>query len=158
MWLTVGVHAVDRLTWLIESDVASVSAHLNTRFHNQHADDVGVAFLRYANGAIGNVVSAGFQTGVMDFSTELTCTKGMLKIVDDTHVFIGRDEQWQHISGTDGNEWMAESLVNEWSAFLSAIENDTEVPVTGEFARHIMAVIFAAEESSRLKREVPISL
>jgi phthalate 4,5-cis-dihydrodiol dehydrogenase len=156
MWLTVGVHAVDRLTWLMDSPVESVSAHLDTRFHDQHADDLGMVFLRYKNGVVGTVVSAGFETGVMNFSTELTCTKGMLKVVDDRHVFIGRDEQWQQISGTEGSDWMMASLVNEWRAFLSAIENDTTPLVTGEFARHIMAVVFAAEDSSRLKKEIKI--
>ncbi len=82
----------------------------------------------------------------------------MLKIVDDTQVYIGRDEHWQQINETDSSDWMAASLVNEWCAFLSAIENDTESPITGEFARHIMAIIFAAEESSRLKRDVQIML
>ncbi len=67
MWLTIGVHAVDRLTWLMDRPVESVSAHLDTRFHDQNADDVGVAFMRYASGTIGTVISAGFQTGVMDF-------------------------------------------------------------------------------------------
>jgi len=156
MWLTVGVHAVDRLTWLMDSPVESVSAHLDTRFHDQHADDVGMALLRYKNGAVGTVVSAGFDTGVMKFSTELTCTKGMLKVVDDRHVFIGRDEQWHPIAGSEVDDWMKASLINEWSAFLSAIEMNTESPVSGEFARHIMATVFAAEESSRLRKEIKI--
>jgi len=158
MWLTIGVHAVDGLTWLMGSQVQSVSAQLDTCFHDQQADDVGVAFLRYANGAVGTVISAGFETGVKKFSTELTCTKGVLKVVDDTHVFIGQDERWQQVTDNDDQDWMGASLVNEWRAFLSAIETNTEPPVNGEFARHIMAVVFAAEESSRARQEVVVAL
>jgi predicted dehydrogenase len=158
MWLTIGVHAVDRLTWLMGCSVESVGAHLDTRFHTQSADDVGLAFLRYANGAAGTVISVGYKTGVMDFSTELTCTKGMLKIVDDRRVFIGQDEQWHQVAVSDDDDWISASLDNEWHAFLSAIEMDIETHVTGEFARHIMAVVFAAEESSRTRQEVNVSL
>ncbi|MCK4897583.1 MAG: hypothetical protein KAS38_02305, partial [Anaerolineales bacterium] len=57
----------------------------------------------------------------------------------------------------DPDNWMEEAMVEEWRAFLSAIEKGTQPKVTGDFARHIMAVIFAAEQSSKEKREVFVS-
>ncbi|NOG50727.1 MAG: Gfo/Idh/MocA family oxidoreductase [Chloroflexi bacterium] len=63
VWLTVGVHPVDRMTWLIGSPVTQVSAQLSTRFYDQQADDTGMAFLRYASGAAGTVVSVGYSDG-----------------------------------------------------------------------------------------------
>jgi phthalate 4,5-cis-dihydrodiol dehydrogenase len=156
MWLTIGVHALDQLTWLIGAPVEKVSAQMQTRFHDQQADDTGVALLRYANGATGTAVAIGFRTGVFTFVTELTCTKGMLKIDNRRGVFIGRDEQWQLVPGSTHENWMAAALVNEWQAFVDALEQDTETAVTGEFGRHIMAIAFAAEESSRLGQEMPV--
>jgi predicted dehydrogenase len=156
MWMTIGVHALDQLTWLIGADVESVSAQMQTRFHKQQADDSGAAFLRYANGATGTAVAIGFQTGVFTFITELTCTKGMLKIDNSRGVFIGRDEQWQLVPESTGENWMAAALVNEWQAFVAALEQDSETAVTGEFGRHIMAVAFAAERSSALRKEVTV--
>ena len=157
MWLTIGVHALDQLTWLMGASVERVSAEMQTRFHDQQADDTGVAFLRYANGATGTAVAIGFQTGVFTFVTELTCTKGMLRIDNSRGVFIGRDEQWQRVPESAGEDWMAAALVNEWLAFADAIEHDTETAVTGEFGRHIMAVAFAAEESSELRKEIAVT-
>ena len=156
LWLTIGVHALDKLTWLIGAPVEKVSAQMQTRFHDQQADDTGVALLRYANGATGTAVAIGFRTGVFTFVTELTCTKGMLKIDNSQGVFIGRDEQWQLVPGSSHENWMAAALVNEWQAFVDALEQDTETAVTGEFGRHIMAVAFAAEEASRLEQELPV--
>jgi phthalate 4,5-cis-dihydrodiol dehydrogenase len=156
MWMTIGVHALDQLTWLIDAPVESVSAQMQTRFHNQDADDTGVALLRYANGATGSAVAIGFQTGVFTFETRLTCTKGMLKIDHTGGVFIGRDEQWQLVPDSAQEDWMSAALVNEWQAFVYALENDTETAVTGEFGRHIMAVAFAAEQSSKIKQEVAV--
>jgi predicted dehydrogenase len=157
MWMTIGVHALDQLTWLVGAPVQSVCAQMQTRFHNQKADDTGIAFLRYANGATGTAVAIGFQTGVFTFVTELTCTRGMLKIDNSRGVFIGRDEQWQLVPGTTHENWMAAALVNEWQAFADALEQGGETAVTGEFGRHIMAVAFAAEKSSTLKQELSVN-
>ena len=80
----------------------------------------------------------------------------MLKIDNRRGVFIGRDEQWQLVPGSTHENWMAAALVNEWQAFVAALEQDSETAVTGEFGRHIMAVAFAAEASSALRKEVTV--
>lgn len=158
VWLTVGIHPLDRMTWLIDSPVTSVSAQFSTRFHQQEADDVGMAFLRYANGATGTIVSTGYRTGAPKHLTELTCTKGMMNIDYTQGVSIGRDETWQTIpESIPSNDWMQEALVEEWRQFLNSIEDDTKTPITGAFALHIMEVIFAAEQSSQDKQEIIVT-
>ena len=157
MWMTIGVHNVDRMTWLVGSRVHSVSAHLDTRFHQQRADDLGMAFLRYVNGSAGTAITVGYKTGVSSFDTEIVCTNGLLRIDKMNGISIGQDESWHLIPNekdVDPENWMEEAMVEEWRAFLSAIESGTIPEVTGEFARHIMDVIFAAERSYKEKREV----
>jgi predicted dehydrogenase len=46
---------------------------------------------------------------------------------------------------------------NEWAAFAEAIEKDIEPPVSGEWGRHIMEILFAAEESALTGKEVPLA-
>jgi phthalate 4,5-cis-dihydrodiol dehydrogenase len=156
MWMTAGIHCLDRMTWLIDSSVRQVSARLSTRFHDQQADDAGLIFLRYASGAAGTVVSVGYATGAPKHLTELTCTRGMLNIDYVNGVSIGRGEQWQTIPDSGSGTWMHDGLVNEWRAFVQAIEEDSVPAVTGAYARHIMAVVFAAEESSAHGGEVTV--
>jgi phthalate 4,5-cis-dihydrodiol dehydrogenase len=153
MWMTAGMHCLDRLTWLVDSPIQTVTAQFDTRFHEQRADDVGMIFLRYANGAAGTVISTGYHTGAPKHVTELTCTKGMLNI-SAQGVTVGRDEQWQLINESVGSDQAAAALENEWRAFLEAVETDGQPAVTGDFARHIMAAVFAAQESSRLQQEI----
>lgn len=157
MWLTAGIHCLDRLTWLVDSPVVSTSAHLSTRFHDQRADDVGMIFLRYANGATGTVVSTGYASGAPKHLTELTCTRGMLNVDYTGGVSIGRYERWQTVYTPADDDWMHAALVNEWRAFLRAVVDGATPAVSGEFARHIMDVIFAAEESSQIGREVAVA-
>ena len=149
MWLTSGIHCLERLTWLIDSRVEQVYAQLATRFHEQLADDVGLVSLKYANGAMGAVVSTGYRDGASKHLTELTCTKGTMNIDYAGGVTIGRDEKWQRIPDSESQNWMNEAIVAEWCAFLGSLEDKTATPVTGEFGRAMMQVAFAAEESSR---------
>ena len=154
MWVSVGMHALDRLTWLMDSPVARVSAQFNTRFHDQPADDTGLIFLRYANGSVGSVVSVGYKVGAPNFDTELTCIGGKLQ-VKGNDVLIGQNEKWQTVFSGKSNA-MHEGLVNEWLSFSASIREGTATGVTGDYARHIMATVFAAEESSRIHEEVKV--
>lgn len=156
MWLTAGMHCLDRLTWLVGSPAVSVCGQFGTRFHDQEADDVGTVLVRYENGAVGSIVSTGYRIGAPKHLTEITCTKGMLNIEYTAGVTVGRDEKWQSIPESGASDWMPEALRNEWEAFLRALELDEEPAVSGSYARHIMAAVFAAEQSSLLRKEVAV--
>lgn len=157
MWLTIGVHVIDQLAWLVGAPVVGVSASLRTSFHRQPADDVGVALLRFQGGVTATATAVGYRTGVTTFLTELSCEAGMLRIDHRRGVFVGRDERWQPVPGSAARDWMADALVAEWRAFADALDQRAEMPVTGAYARHVMAVAFAAEASSRRGREVEVS-
>ncbi|MBE0690337.1 MAG: Gfo/Idh/MocA family oxidoreductase [Anaerolineae bacterium] len=157
MLLTAGIHCLDRLTWLMDSPVTSVSAQLMTRFHDQQADDAGMLFLRYGSGAAGTIISTGYANGAPKHLTELTCTKGMMNIDYVTGVSIGRDERWQTVPGTSDENWMHNALVGEWRAFVHAVDRGTPPAVTGDYARHIIAVILAAQRSSANGREIAVT-
>ncbi len=156
MWLTIGVHLIDQLRWLVGAEATSVAAELGTRFHRQQADDLGVAFLRYANGCSGTASAIGYREGVFEFRTEVVGTRGVLRIDHRAGTRIGRGERWSEIPGSACREWMAEALVREWRAFAGALAARRAVPVSGRYARHVMATVLAAERSSRERREVPV--
>lgn len=158
VWLTLGIHPLERMTWLINSPVKAVSAQLGTRFHHQEVDDSGLVFVRYENGVSGCIVSNGYKTGAPKHLTELTFTKGMMNIDYEMGVSIGRDEQWHTIpESLPTGDWMHEALVEEWTQFIYAVENESPVPVTSDFVLHIMDVLFAALRSSEEEREVKIT-
>ena len=156
MWLTAGIHCLDRLTWLVGSPVTSVCAQLDARFHDQRADDAGLIFLRYANGVVGTVVSVGYHSGAPKHLTELTCTRGMLTIDYAGGLVVGKDEQWQQVPGSASEDRMHAALVEEWRGFIAAVRTGSPPPVTGAYGRHIMATVFAAETSSCLRKEISV--
>ena len=79
MWLSNGVHVVDRLTWLMASQAVSVSASIGTRAHYQASDDTATALIRYKNGLAGVAVSVGFADGAPNFGNEVICANGTLR-------------------------------------------------------------------------------
>ncbi len=155
MWLTAGIHCLDRLTWLVGSPVSSVFASLTTRLHEQAADDVGLIQLAYANGVAGSVVSVGYRQGAPKHLTELTCTNGMLNIGYE-QIEVGRNGRWEQIPVEQEGDWMHAALVEEWRAFAAAARGECPPAVDGAYARHIMEVAFAAEESARTGMAIAI--
>ena len=157
MWLTAGIHCLDRLTWLMESEITAVSGKLYTRFHNQKADDCGMIFVRYANGSCGTIVSTGYQDGAPKHLTELTGTKGMIS-VDYHGISIGKNGKWRQVEDYSDEESMPWAILKQWQEFISSILNNTIAPVTGSYARGIMEAAFAAEASSYYDKEITLPL
>jgi len=61
MWLTNGMHLVDRMMWLVNAPVRSVKAVIATRAHKQRADDVATAFLPFDRSVAAAIFAYGFQ-------------------------------------------------------------------------------------------------
>ena len=72
-------------------------------------------------------------------------------------VTVGRNEQWRHVPDSATEDWMHVALIAEWRGFVDAVRSGQPPPVTGVYGRHIMAAVFAAEESSRLQEEVAVN-
>jgi predicted dehydrogenase len=154
MWLGNGVHEVDRLTWMMGSQAMSVSASIGTRAHYQAADDYGTAFIRYKNGTAGTVIAVGYRDGGPNFSCEVICANGTLRFSAnyEKYVRLGRGEQWEDVEFDRDTP----AFANEWRAFAECIARDIEPAASGEYGRHIMEILFAAEESALTNREVPL--
>jgi phthalate 4,5-cis-dihydrodiol dehydrogenase len=133
------------------------SAILGARFHEQDADDLGLPFLRFTNGASGSVSSIAYQHGAPTHRTEIFGMRGHLQIDPSKGMSLGQNETWELIPENSSDNWMIEALGREWLAFLEAINTKSISPVTGEYARHIIEIIKAAGLSAQTKREVAIS-
>jgi predicted dehydrogenase len=156
MLMTAGIHALDQLVWLMEQRVSSVSAAVSTSFHDQKADDSAMMLLRFADGRFGQVASIGFRDGGGAFDMDLVCENGTLRIDPDRGVAIGRGGQWSDVANSRDPAWMQNAVIREWQAMVAAIENDAEVPVSGDYGRHIIACIDAAMISAREQRDVNV--
>jgi predicted dehydrogenase len=157
MLMTAGIHALDQLVWLMNGRVGSVSAAVSASFHDQKADDSAMMLLRFNDGRFAQVASVGFRDGGGTSDIDLVCERGTLRVDFQRGVAIGRGGKWTEVPNSHDPAWMHNGVVREWQAMAVAIADDTDVPVTGDYGRHIIACIDAAMISSRERRDVEVT-
>lgn len=160
MWMANGVHAVDRMMWVMASQAVSVSAAIGTRAHYQAADDSATAFVRCKNGLAGVTIAVGYADGGANVECQVICANGSIRFAHrgdfqgtKGYVRIGRDDRWEDVPFDEPPTLFH----NEWGGFVEAIEKDIEPPSSGEWGRHIMEILFAAEESAISGRDVSLA-
>ena len=157
MLLTAGIHALDRLVWLMGSPVASVAAVSGHLFHEQRVPDIDLLLLRFASGAAGTLVSVGARDGTMINDTEIVCEDGILRLDLETGVSLGRDGRWTPLPDSSEPEWMLRGLEREWQAMRAAIRDGVTPPVGGAEAGALIACIDAARTAAAEQREVAVA-
>ncbi|MBN9306665.1 MAG: 1-carboxy-3-chloro-3,4-dihydroxycyclo hexa-1,5-diene dehydrogenase [Devosia sp. 67-54] len=156
MLMTAGIHALDRLVWLMGQPVTSVGALVGTLFHEQQADDSALIGLRFAGGGIGQVQSVGYRDGAVGFAMDLVCERGTLRIDFDSGTWVGRNGTWTLLEHSIEPDWMHHAVVREWRAVQAAIDDSAEIAVDGAYASHIVEIIEAAHRANALRREVEL--
>jgi phthalate 4,5-cis-dihydrodiol dehydrogenase len=156
MWLTNGIHLVDRLSWLIGALPSDVRAHVGTHFHDQQADDLGAALITFDSGAVALVRAVAYRAGGQDHWTEIQGTDGALRVSHAQGVLLGRDDRWRAVSRPDP-DWMLTCLRQEWGAFLDYLRDGGAAPVPAGYARRMVATIAAGRESSATGRVVRVA-
>lgn len=152
MLLTAGIHALDRLMWLMDSPVQAVSAVIGTRWHDQPADDAGSLFLRMQNRA-GFVGSYGYRRGGPENSVTLQCEGGTLRATPNS-LEVGQNDRWGKVPLKVGPRLVRDALAQEWLDLREWKHSGRTPQVPPDFARHVMDVLFAAEQSSDEGAEV----
>lgn len=154
VWLTLGVHFVDRLLWLIDSEVVAVKGVLARRFHQpgEHdADDAATVLLHFANGAVGTIMIAGQRSGPAWSEMRLIAERGTVRL-DGQGLAVAERDEWHPVAVPEANP-----MVLEWAAFARAIIDGTPPPVTLDHALRVMEVVFAAEDSAATGREARLA-
>ena len=168
-----GIHSVDLLQWLM-GPVRSVYAGTGTLVHHMETEDVAVAVLRFANGALGTLAATtGAYPGVTA-RIEVFGDRGSAVIENDrlSYLHLARDDQ-EEAGAYGGAPRQAPQ-----SAARTGAQNPAAVPasthalqiadmiraireggtplVDGQAGRHPVEIILAVYESARTGREVTI--
>jgi predicted dehydrogenase len=152
MWQMNGAHMVDRMIWFSGSPVVAVKAFIGNPLLKQAADDSALAFLQHANGLCSTVAHAGYQAGNERWEGEFVCADGMLKLSTfppNAGLWVARSERYEPVDVAPNDPFGL-----EFELFARSILDDTPEPFTPAYARHVVEVLLAAEESARTGREV----
>jgi phthalate 4,5-cis-dihydrodiol dehydrogenase len=156
MLLTAGIHALDRLVWLMDAPVQAVSCMSAHLFHDQPAADTDLLLLRFAGGALGQVASVGYREGAMSNAMELACEGGSLRLDLDRGVSIGQGGHWTDLPGSTEPDWLLRGVAREWEAMLEAMQTGTGPEMGAAEGRHLIACIEAASRANARRCEVEV--
>jgi UDP-N-acetyl-2-amino-2-deoxyglucuronate dehydrogenase len=169
------IHSIDLLQWLM-GPVKSVFAYTDTLVHRMETEDVAVAVLRFANGALGTITATtGAYPGVST-RIEIFGDKGSAVIEDDrlSYLHLARDdseevgsygiapEQRGHATESisaaqDPAALSFRSHALQIADMIRAIREDATPLLDGYAARHPVEIILGIYESVRTHKEVTLS-
>jgi len=167
------IHSIDLLQWLM-GPVKSVMAYTDTLAHRMETEDVAVAALRFASGALGVIAATtGAYPGVTT-RIEVFGNQGSAIIENDELAFLhlARDEkqavgdygadmkrssgQGPNSSGASANPaaLMANSHALQIADMIRAIRENGTPLVDGYAGRQPVEIILSIYESARTHREI----
>jgi len=172
------IHSIDLLQWLM-GPARSVFSYTDTLVHRMETEDVAVAVLRFANGALGTIAATtGAYPGVST-RIEIYGDKGSAVIEDDqlSYFHLARDDREEvgpYGGGAPGKRAQRTENADTSAAqdpaalairshalqiedMLRAIREDGTPLLDGYAAKHPVEIILAIYESARTHKEVTLS-
>jgi predicted dehydrogenase len=157
------IHHIDALQWFMGS-AQSVYAYAATRAHRMEAEDVGVAVVRFANGALATIEGSTLTWPQnLEGSVAVFGDHGSVKIGGTA---LNRIELWKVAGELEQEaELLTSQRVDPPSVygyshrevlrdFAQAILTDSDPGTTGPEARKSLAIVLAIYESAATGREV----
>lgn len=149
------IHNIDLLQWLM-GPMESVFAYATTRIRKIDGEDVGVAVLRFANGALGVIEAATtIYPKNLEESLSIFGSKGSAIISGvtasdiNTWLFEKDQEDMEGSSTLTGHRAVIEDLIK-------AIDEDVSPLVDGEEGKKSMEIVLSIYESAR--KGIPVKI
>jgi predicted dehydrogenase len=168
------IHSIDVLQWLM-GPVKSIHAYTDTLVHQMETEDVAVAVLRFASGALGTITATtGAYPGVTT-RIEICGDKGSAVIENDhlAYLHLARDDDEEvgpyggghkkqanvqvENTASDPAALQASTHAQQIADMISAIREDRDPALNGQSARHPVEIILGIYESARTGKEVVLS-
>jgi predicted dehydrogenase len=169
--MDMGCHAIEFFRWLLgRPRITSVYAQMSTQVHaaKTRGDDNAILILEFENGVVALAEESWTKLGGMDDRAEVHGSLGVAYAdllhgnAIETYSRGGYDYAVEKAGSTQGwsftiyEEAWNYGFHGEMAHFVDCVQNDKPPLVTGEDARVVLEVIFAAYESARTGRKVEL--
>ncbi|MCX5653618.1 MAG: Gfo/Idh/MocA family oxidoreductase [Planctomycetota bacterium] len=169
--MDMGCHAIEFFRWMLgRPPIKSVYAQMSTQVHGDktRGDDNAILIIEFVNGVIAMAEESWTKQGGMDDRAEVHGSGGVAYAdllhgnAIETYSAGGYDYAVEKAGSTKG--WSFTIYEEAWNYgfhaemahFVDCVQNDKAPLVTGEDARVVLEVIFAAYESARTGRKVEL--
>ena len=149
-------HEIYSVGALMGSPVRYVEARVTTLHLNIDVDDIAMLLCEHENGAISTVSGAWCAPAVDSGWCEVHTTDGSLRVrhrQDDSDALVrfSRTNGWKNLDIPGFGEREAKhptGHIGFFAAVFEALASGSEMPITGEQARHNLAIIEAARRAT----------
>lgn len=169
--MDMGCHAIEFFRWMLgRPAISTVYAQMNTAVHTDktQGDDNSLLIVEFANGVTALAEESWTKLGGMDDRAEVHGSKGVA-YADllhgnsiETYSAVGYDYAVEKAGSTVGwsftmyEEIWNYGFVQELAHFVDCVRHDQPALVTGEDARAVLEVLFAAYASAGTGRKVSL--
>lgn len=164
-----GVHTVDMLQYVMDSEVESVVAQTGRFAHERiEVEDLAQALLRFKNGALGMIVASTAIYPGMSERLEVTGTKGTIVVEKDQvtlRVVMGESEKPKSkdvgefgVGAANPQAISNRGHVIQFTDFIRAIQDGREPMIPDREGRKPLEIILAIYESARTGKRVKLPL
>ena len=152
--LYTGVHAVDRLLWLVDSPVDNVHAATRTLTTASQVEEAVAALLTFDNGAMAtfSVTGPTYSAGGTEWRSEIYGTEGVIRIRARQSVEIaGRNlAQRIDVANTTAEEGEHYNFKRQAEAFVRAVRNQGVSPIPGQYGLRVLELCQKIYDRSRV--------
>jgi predicted dehydrogenase len=157
-------HLIDALTYVTGLAVIAVSGEVGNLMSNVEVEDIAAATLRFDNGAIGSLMAGAHIHGAHNEERCLIYgTEGQIRLPDPYgcdafQVYLKRS--WDDLPAGQWHSIPTEPVSVYQRAigeFSRAVQSRRSVPIDGQTARQVLAVVLAIYQSAAENRTIPIS-
>ena len=142
--LYTGVHALDRLLWLVDSPLRNVQAATRTLTPDAQVEEAVTALLTFDNGAMAtfNVTGPTYPAGRTSWRSEIYGTEGVIRIRARHSVEIAGHNLVQRIEVGNTAAAAGEhyNFKRQAEAFVRAIRNQDDSPIPGQDGLNVLKV------------------
>lgn len=159
------IHNIDLLQWMM-GPVESVFAHTATNLRKIEGEDVAVAVLKFASGALGIIeATTTIYPTNLEETLNIFGSKGTVVLGG---VAVNKIEAWR-FEGEDETEVLGQQFQEPPNVYgfghadiitdmMRAIAEDRDPAINGEEGRKALEIILAIYHSVRLKKEITLPL
>ena len=165
-----GIHNFDRIRWITGSEIATVYAHCTSLEPEIPVEGTSLLLMTLSDGTAVSFSSSGQLPEPpfphMQFRAMIIGERGLMDIDAYGELRINTAGRWETVVRQAPIDWAGkgfldpvrlESYADHCQAFLEAVQEQREPPITGWDGRQAVAAALAAYESSQSSRIVTLS-
>ncbi|TSB46028.1 Gfo/Idh/MocA family protein [Alkalicoccobacillus porphyridii] len=151
------VHIMDLLRWILEDEVSSVYAELDTRFYDIDVEDCGLVLLEMESGTIVSIDPSWSRPKTFptwgDVTLEIVGTEGSLSVDALKEHSLFYNDKANQIEQKPWGEDMDEKLVED---FIQCVKEGRSPFISGIDGLRTLEVVKAAYQADKTKQAVSL--